>query len=63
MKRRYSVFIVSIIFMIGIFLFSIQSIAQENLSAEGAVEEAQNIETPVTNDKSSFLKSMENRFI
>jgi peptidyl-prolyl cis-trans isomerase C len=51
MKRRYSVFIVSIIFMIGIFLFSIQSIAQENLSAEGAVEEVQNIETPVTNEQ------------
>lgn len=51
MKRRYSVFIVSIIFMIGIFLFSIQSIAQENSSAEGAVEEAQNIETPVTNEQ------------
>jgi len=37
--------------MIGIFLFSIQSIAQENSSAEGAVEEAQNIETPVTNEQ------------
>jgi len=47
MKVKYSVFIVSIIFMIGIFLFSIQSMAQENLNTEGVVEEAQNAETPV----------------
>ncbi|NLJ50502.1 MAG: hypothetical protein GX428_13115 [Candidatus Atribacteria bacterium] len=51
MKRKHSVFIVRVIFMIGILWFSIPAIAQENSNIESAIETESNTETPVATEQ------------
>jgi len=51
MKRKYSVFVVSIVFGICILMFSVQGMAQEASNAEGTIEAEKNSETPAPTEQ------------
>lgn len=51
MKRKHSVFLLSIIFMIGVFCFFIQAIAQENSNTESTVATEPSHETSVATEQ------------